>query len=83
MKICGDCIYAKWKKSSNGRRHPTGEGVCTYEWKMTPIPASRYWISGEPHPSGGFIFYRMPHGYTPGMAEMWKNAECHYYKKVE
>lgn len=36
---CDDCKYADWKRTSNGRLHPSGEGRCTVA-KKVPIPPS-------------------------------------------
>lgn len=56
MKNCDDCKYAEWKRCSNGRLHPSGDGKCTYPWKQPKLPASMYWIGfSELKPSGGFI----------------------------
>ena len=50
MKTCVGCKYADWKKTAAGRMHPSGEGRCTYEWKMPPLPGSMDWIFGQPAP---------------------------------
>jgi hypothetical protein len=42
--------------TTNGRRHPSGDGVCTKVVKIPPLPASRYWAGmTEPISSGGHI----------------------------
>lgn len=55
MKTCIGCKYADWKKTSNGRLHPSGDGRCRYAWKAPPLPAAFYFINSEPKPSGGCI----------------------------
>jgi len=55
MKTCNGCKYAKWNRSNTGRLSPTGDGICIYEYKIPPLPASRYWIATKPCIGGGFI----------------------------
>lgn len=55
MKSCRTCKYAAWKRTINGRLHPSGVGNCSFPWKMPPIPASMYWTGGFPIPAGGLI----------------------------
>lgn len=31
--ICEQCKYAEWKRTKNGRLHPSGQGRCA--WKKT------------------------------------------------
>lgn len=55
---CLTCRFANWKRTANGRLHPSGDGRC--EWVMPEIvmPKSRYWIGfgrGMPWPAGGQI----------------------------
>lgn len=60
---CSGCRFASWKMTASGRLHPSGDGVCTYEWVLPPLPASMYWVGwlgGCPTPSGGYI---NRHGY--------------------
>lgn len=54
MKTCNDCAYAKWERSKNGNLHPSGDGKCTYPYKVPPLPASMYWLSAS-EPCGGQI----------------------------
>lgn len=57
--ICDDCIFADWKRTSNGRLHPDKTGRCKAEIPEIVIPASFYWLSSytrkSPRPSGGYI----------------------------
>lgn len=56
MKSCIGCIHAKWETTKSGRLHPSGDGRCTYQYVLRPIPASMYWINiSIPTPSGGHI----------------------------
>lgn len=55
MRKCLECKYADWKKTAAGRMHPSGDGRCTYEWKMPPLPASRYFVGIPPTAMGGYI----------------------------
>jgi hypothetical protein len=56
MKNCKGCKFAKWNTTEAGRLHSSGDGRCTYEWKMPALPACMYWIGfGTPSPYGGHI----------------------------
>jgi len=55
MKECLRCRYARWKMTSNGRMHPSGDGRCGYSYVVPTLPGAFYWISGVPSPCGGFI----------------------------
>lgn len=57
MKSCVNCKYAEWNKTASGRLHPSGDGRCTYPYKMPPLPQSMYFVS-EPRPCGGTISRR-------------------------
>lgn len=52
---CLRCVYARWHKTNSGAHHPSGEGVCEYPYKIPELPASMYWVGGEPKPCGGHI----------------------------
>jgi hypothetical protein len=54
MKNCTDCKHAQWKRTKAGSLHPSGDGKCTYQYKVPPLPASMYWIT-SPSPCGGYI----------------------------
>ena len=54
MKNCTHCKYANWHRTQAGKLHPSGEGKCTFPWKLPPLPASMYWMTG-PSPYGGHI----------------------------
>jgi hypothetical protein len=58
VKNCTDCKHADWKRNAAGNLHPSGDGMCRYEYKVTPLPACMYWVgysSSPPNPSGGAI----------------------------
>ena len=51
MKTCNGCKYAEWKLTGIGHLHPSGDGKCTYEWKLPPLPQSMAWVGfGPPNP---------------------------------
>lgn len=54
MKNCMGCKYADWQRTSNGRLHPSGDGKCTYPYKLPQLPESMYFIN-TPHVCGGQI----------------------------
>jgi hypothetical protein len=61
VKDCTDCKHAAWRTTAAGKLHPSGDGKCSYPWKLPPLPASMYWISGGgPTPFGGRISRREP-----------------------
>lgn len=56
MKTCLGCKYADWKYTKGGKLHPSGDGLCTLEYKIPPLPNSRYFVGIElPSPLGGNI----------------------------
>ena len=56
MKTCTHCKYANWKRTPAGKLHPSGEGKCTFPWKLPPLPASMYWVTRDgPTPNGGYV----------------------------
>jgi hypothetical protein len=57
MKTCNGCKYAKWKRTKTGKKHPSGEGRCTYEVKLPVMPNSKYFstFSGSVSIDGGLI----------------------------
>ena len=53
---CLTCNRAKWKTTKSGRKHPSGDGWCTFEYKVPIIPKAFYWFWGMgSKPDGGFI----------------------------
>lgn len=54
MKNCTHCKHASWKRNAAGNLHPSGDGMCTYEYRVPALPASMHWIDA-PKPSGGHI----------------------------
>ena len=55
MKNCNGCKYAEWKRTDAGRLHPSGDGKCTYEWKMPPLPQAMFFAGFKPRLLGGYI----------------------------
>lgn len=35
--------------------HPSGDGKCTYPYKVPELPEAFYWIGQKPSPGGGMI----------------------------
>lgn len=60
MKSCLNCKHAEWKRTANGRLHPSGDGMCKYPYKMPPLPASMYWAA-RPYVCGGSISRKVEH----------------------
>ena len=58
MKTCNGCKYADWQRTAAGRLHPSGDGKCTYEYKVPRLPLAFYYIGGTPAPCGGHISRR-------------------------
>ena len=55
MKCIG-CKYADWKRTKNGRLHPSGEGRCRYEMKVPQLPNAFFWMHlSSPELDGGRI----------------------------
>jgi hypothetical protein len=59
MKDCTHCKHAAWNLTMRGALHPSGEGKCTYEVKLPPLPASKRWW-WSPRAMGGDINRRKP-----------------------
>lgn len=59
MKNCTHCTYANWLRTAAGKLHPSGDGHCEYEYKLPPLPASRWWGGITPRPYGGHINRRI------------------------
>lgn len=38
LSACVGCVHAEWDKTRNGRRHPNGEGRCTFQFPETSLP---------------------------------------------
>ena len=57
MKNCTNCTYADWKKTAEGKLHPSGDGRCTKEVKIPELPKlpEAFYFLFEPHISGGVI----------------------------
>lgn len=52
---CDTCMHAIWRRTSNGRLHPSGGGRCGVPWLPAPLPKAFYWVGAEPRPAGGYI----------------------------
>lgn len=54
---CDDCIHAMWKRTSNGRLHPSKQGRCGFVWTPPPLPKAFYFFATglSLKPSGGSI----------------------------
>ena len=44
VSLCATCKFAEWDKTANGRRHPNGNGRCTFVFPDTPLPK---WFSAR------------------------------------
>lgn len=61
MPDCTTCHHAKWKRTSDGRLHPSGVGHCSWDgWKQLKLPLAMQVIvslAGEDimKPRGGYI----------------------------
>lgn len=55
---CETCRFAEWERTANGRRHPSGKGLCKTVLPAIPtIPAAFSWIGyGTPRITGGTIW---------------------------
>ncbi len=65
MKTCNGCKYAEWKRTANGRLHPSGDGRCTFTIVIPKLPNAFRWgtYSGQAYkPCGGFIGRRDVYG---------------------
>jgi hypothetical protein len=38
LSACVGCVHAEWDKTTNGRRHPSGNGKCAFPFPETPLP---------------------------------------------
>lgn len=74
MKNCTHCKHADWHRTKAGTLHPRGDGMCKYEYKLPPLPASMYWLSYMTPiaPRGGNINRRK---------ELWDH--CVYWARSE
>ena len=70
---CVGCKHAEWKKTSAGRLHPSGDGLCRYpiEKNLPPLPAAFYWLSAKPSIGGGYTNRRRLF-----------ETDCPYYEKT-
>ena len=56
MKDCTHCRFADWKRTKAGKLHPSGDGLCKYQYSVHELPASMQWVGGiAPKPIGGQI----------------------------
>lgn len=54
MKSCTDCKHAAWQRTTTGRLHPSGDGMCLKVVVIPPIPAACWWLQ-SPRLAGGQI----------------------------
>ena len=53
---CDICTFAVWKRTANGRLHPSKQGRCGFVWVPPPLPKAFYFYgTGTCKPSGGSI----------------------------
>ena len=50
MKSCNGCQYAEWYKTEKGRLLPSGDGRCTYDFKLPALPQSMMWKASAAAP---------------------------------
>jgi|WetSurMetagenome_2_1015567.scaffolds.fasta_scaffold08100_6 hypothetical protein len=56
MKDCTYCKYADWQRTTTGRLHPSGDGKCSYNYRLPDLPQSMWWLGKEPpKPYGRWI----------------------------
>lgn len=63
--LCLTCKLAQWKKTTNGRLHPGGDGKCRWKPPHIPTPESWHWggwsvAARQPTPLGGGYIMRRP-----------------------
>ena len=59
MRACTDCAHAEWVKTSAGRLHPKGSGMCRFPYKLPALPLAFHWHNIiTPRPLGGAISRR-------------------------
>jgi hypothetical protein len=74
LTVCATCNHAEWKRTSNGRAHPDGSGVCRYRFPDGPLPK---WALGT---------YRV--GYAKSVRALLDHAcggrwICRYESRIE
>ncbi len=55
MKSCDNCKYADWKRTRNGRLHPSKEGRCTFKYKIRPMPNAMWIVVFHGSPSNDTV----------------------------
>jgi hypothetical protein len=55
VRICDKCVHAEWKRTANGRLHPSKEGRCTKAVQIPALPQAFHWLGNAPRPLGGYI----------------------------
>jgi hypothetical protein len=43
LNSCLYCKFADWQKTAAGRKHPSGDGKCTWEVKIPVLALARGW----------------------------------------
>lgn len=78
---CTDCTHAEWKLTTAGRLHPSGEGKCTYVFKMPLVPTCRYWVT-TPNLEGGSINRKLDLKNPCPCYAVWKRATMSRNREV-
>lgn len=92
MSLCATCEFAEWERTANGRRHPNGQGRCTFVLPDSPLPRwlveRRYGRDAERFTrlqqvidhrwSNRSIYWRDYHSAAPIPCETWaeKGRQC-------
>jgi hypothetical protein len=77
MSNCTECKFAEWRRTANGRLHPSGEGRCRWKHEPKPIAAAYYWMTynkEHPTPYGGNI-------YRKDERELTRTCNCPVFQK--
>lgn len=53
MESCLNCKHAAWEKTKDGRLHPRGDGLCTFQLVIPSIPKACYFLFGREPVLGG------------------------------
>jgi hypothetical protein len=72
MRNCKKCIHAEWRRTKVGKLHPSGDGTCTYTYKMPELPACSSLVGGPYIYNSSFIINRRDE----------LERHCVYYREV-
>lgn len=79
MSTCDGCKFADWKKTSNGRLHPSKEGKCSRLIAYPPdlrLPVAFTWFGGQAAITGGNITRGEEHRDWNKVADKWVAIRC-------